>query len=202
CVGNFFLIEKILQPHFSQSLIITSGVFFAGLFSFFGKVSILFTEHKSTQYTWKVWAEELIMPLAATAFVGAWAFQTYSPTLASGMTFFVLAFFVFAGKLLLSQLSVLKNDWKEYQHEQRFEKNRSKELQAIAVDLSVINVKLHDWNEEMQQLGEKMAPFATEIARTEARRDMLIKIFESEFYLSRNYKSILSDKQINKLKLG
>jgi peptidoglycan hydrolase CwlO-like protein len=118
------------------------------------------------------------------------------------MTFFVLAFFIFAGKLLLSQLSVLKNDWKDYQYEQRFEKNRTKELQTIAVDIAVINVKLNDWHEELQQLGEKIAPFAIEIARTEARGDMLVKIFESEFYLSRNYKSQLSDKQINKLKLG
>jgi len=67
CVGNYFLIADTLQPLYSSSQWIAVGVFLAGMFNLFGRVSLFHDTDSSV--SWRRLLEEIGMPFAAALFV-------------------------------------------------------------------------------------------------------------------------------------
>ena len=199
CICNFYLIEQVFAPHFQQPVWVAAGVTLAGLFSLFARTSFFFTNPQSAPRHWKIWFEELLMPLAATAFVSVWAFETYPVAIAIALTIFVLGLFLISGKILLSLMTSIKTDFQDFVQERRFDHHARKMFRQTETDLALTELKLKDLYSEKDQLAEKTAPFHAQVVQVEARRDMLIKIFESEFYLSRSYKPRLTDQQRQEL---
>ena len=67
CVGNYFLIDDTLRLLYPNSQWIAIGVFLAGMFNLFGRVS-LFHDNDSN-VSWRRLLEEVGMPFAAALFV-------------------------------------------------------------------------------------------------------------------------------------
>jgi hypothetical protein len=200
CVGNFFLIRESLKPVFADNSWIALGVFLAGMFSLFGRIS-LFHDTES-RVTWKSLLEEIGLPFAAALFVFANVITHQTWWQAFALFVFVFFLFLFAGKLLLSNITVLRNDlqaWlnirKDRQDSVDNHYNWETECHTLQEEIDELRVK--KW-----QILREQSNAETERDRLYAKRDMLIKLFESEFYLARRMKNELTTRQLNLIQKG
>ncbi|MCF0063873.1 hypothetical protein MUK70_26720 [Dyadobacter chenwenxiniae] len=195
CIGNFFLIRESLKPAFADNSWIALGVFLAGMFSLFGKISLF--HDTDSRVTWKSLLEEIGLPFAAALFVFANVITYQTWWQAFALFVFVFFLFMFAGKLLLSNITVLWNDTKAWlnirKDSQEFADNNynwETECQTLQEEIDQLRVK--KW-----QILREQSTAETERDRLYAKRDMLVKLFESEFFLARRMKNELSTRQLN-----
>jgi hypothetical protein len=200
CIGNFFLIRESLKPAFADSSWIALGVFLAGMFSLFGRMS-LFHDIES-KISWRSLLEETGLPFAAALFVFANVLPYQGIWQAIALFVFVFFLFLFAGKLFLSTVTLLRNDlqvWFSIKQDKQYFVNNSKswedEMQVLQAEVDQLRVK--KW-----QILREQGQSETERDRIYARRDMLIKLFESEFSLARHMKNQLTNKQLQEIRKG
>jgi len=200
CVGNFFLIKESLKPAFAESSWIALGIFLAGMFSLFGRMS-LFHDTES-RVSWQSMLEETGLPFAAALFVFANALPYQGIWQAVALFVFVFFLFLFAGKLFLSTVTLLRKDlqiWFSVKQDKQYFVNNSKswenEMQVLQAEVDQLRIK--KW-----QILREQGQSETERDRIYARRDMLIKLFESEFSLARRMKNQLTNKQLQEIRKG
>ena len=198
CVGNYYLIEETLRPSFAASPLVALGVFLAGMFSLFGRISLF--HDTDSNVTGRRLLEEVGMPFATALFVVAQAWQHQTWWQATALFFFVFFLFLFAGKLLLSNITVLRNDlrvWLGTSREQRHTRENSEtwEEEVLRLREEIDALRVQKW-QVLRQQGEA----ETERDQLYARRDMLIKLFESEFYLARQMKGRLTERQLREIR--
>lgn len=200
CVGNFFLIRESLKPVFADNSWIALGVFLAGMFSLFGRIS-LFHDNES-RVTWKSLLEEVGLPFAAALFVFANVITHQTWWQAFALFIFVFFLFLFAGKLLLSNITVLRNDlqaWFNIRRDRQdyVENNYNWESECQTLQEEIDDLRVKKW-----QVLREQSNAETERDRLFAKRDMLIKLFESEFFLARRMKNELTTRQLNLIQKG
>ena len=200
CVGNFFLIRESLKPVFAESSWIALGIFLAGMFSLFGRISIF--HDTQSKVSWRPLLEEIGLPFAAALFVFANVLPTQGWFQASALFVFIFFLFLFAGKLFLSNITLLRTDLKAWLDPIREKKQHENE----AVDRETEILELQEQTDELRvkkwQVLRELSAVETERDRIYARRDMLIKLFESEFFLARRMKNQLTGKQLNYIQKG
>ena len=198
CVGNYYLIEETLRPAFASSSFVALGVFLAGMFNLFGRIS-LFHDTES-QVSWRRMLEEVGMPLAAALFVFAQALQTQRWWQAAALFVFVFFLFLFAGKLFLSNITVLRNDLRLWASARRERRESISHAQLWEEEIEHLDQKINNLRVQKWQVLRAQGTSESERARLHARRDMLIKLFESEFYLARSMKEKLSERQLREIR--
>ncbi len=198
CVGNYYLIEETLRPSFASSSFVALGVFLAGMFNLFGRISLF--HDTDSNVSWRRLLEEVGMPLAAALFVFAQAWQTQSWWQAMALFIFVFFLFLFAGKLFLSNTTVLRNDlrlWLTTVRGRRevIEHNQNWQAEVTQLEHEIDELRVKKW-----QILREQSSSESERDRLSARRDMLIKLFESEFFLARKMKGQLSERQLREIR--
>jgi hypothetical protein len=189
-IGNYFLIEESLRGQFEQSRLIAMGVFFMGMFSLFGRVSLLHDDEKET--TWRKLLEEIGMPLASAFFVFAQSYQNLPLLKSLSLFAFIFFLFLFAGKLLLGNLTVLKDDLSIYQKRNQLQKDKVKKVEEWEAQIEKLETEIETHRSDKQSIMPKLTKLSAYRAKINAHRDMLIKIFESEYNLARNYQHKLT----------
>ena len=193
CIGNFYLIEQSIRPNFGDNSLVAVGVFLAGMFNVFGKISIF---HDTTaKVGWRKILEEIGMPAASSVFVFAQVIQNQSIERALALLLFTFFLFLFAGKLLLSNLSVLTTEIGLLMNRVRLSRQkqvRDGQIQVLKSELTVLS----DQKWELTTSANRME---ADLTRLNARRDMLIKLFESEFNLARTLRNQLTGQQMGQL---
>lgn len=193
CVGNYFLIEETLRPAFEQSRLISVGVFLAGMFNLFSRTS--FFHESGSPTSRRRLLEEIGLPLAAALFVFAQAVQRQPFMQAIALLVFVFFLFLLSGKLLLGTLTVLRNDLRIYFRN----KNLKIEQQTSAVqwetEIEALRKEIDSLRVQKWQIIPDLNRSEAEFSRMNARRDMLIKLFESEYNLARTLKNQLTERQ-------
>ncbi|PSL25571.1 hypothetical protein [Dyadobacter jiangsuensis] len=200
CVGNFFLIRESLKPAFADNSWIALGVFLAGMFSLFGRISLF--HDTDSKVTWKSLLEEIGLPFASALFVFANVITYQTWWQAFALFVFVFFLFLFAGKLLLSNITVLRNDlqvWLNIRRDRQdfVENNYNWESECQTLQEEIDDLRVKKW-----QVLREQSHAETERDRLFAKRDMLIKLFESEFYLARRMKNELTTRQLNLIQKG
>ena len=198
CVGNYYLIEETLRPSFASSSFVALGVFLAGMFNLFGRISLF--HDTDSDLSWRRLLEEVGMPLAAALFVFAQAWQTQPWWQAISLFVFVFFLFLFAGKLFLSNTTVLRNDLRVWLTTLRGRRevighNQDWEAEIVQLNQEIDELRIKKW-----QVLREQSTSESERDRLYARRDMLIKLFESEFYLARKMKGKLSERQLREIR--
>lgn len=198
CIGNFFLIKESLKPAFAESTWISLGVFMAGMFSLFGRISMF--HDTESKVSWRSLLEEIGLPFAAALFVFANILPYQGIWQGIALFIFVFFLFLFAGKLLLSNVTVLRNDLhtlsnisRDRQESENNTQNWEGEIQSLKIEVDELRVK--KW-----QILREQGQAETERDRIFAKRDMLIKLFESEFSLARRMKNQLTSKQLQDIR--
>lgn len=194
-IGNYFLIEESLRGQFEQSKLIASGVFLAGMFNLFGRISFLHDEEKSS--TWKRLLEEIGMPLAAAFFVFAQIYAIKPPLNAWALLAFIFFLFMFSGKLLLGNLTVFKDDLTIFQKRNQLQQDKIKKVAEWEETIEKHKAAIEKHRQDKQSILPELTQLSTQNLKFKAQRDMLIKVFESEYHLAQNYRNRLNDKQIS-----
>ncbi|WP_229253677.1 hypothetical protein [Dyadobacter sp. NIV53] len=200
CIGNFFLIRQSLRPAFAESSWIALGIFLAGMFSLFGRISMF--HNVETKVTWRPLLEETGLPFAAALFVFANALPYQSWLQASALFVFVLFLFLFAGKLFLSNITVLRTDLQSWLGVMRDQKRYTDDSASWEEEILVLQEEVDELRVKKWQVVREQSAAETERDRLFAKRDMLIKLFESEFFLARRMKNQLTGKQLSYIQKG
>jgi hypothetical protein len=200
CAGNFFLIKESLKPSFAENTWIALGVFLAGMFSFFGRNSMF--NDKDSKVSRRAMLEEVGLPFAAALFIFAHVLPYQGIWQATTLFLFVFFLFLFGGKLFLSNITVLRNDLHalfntKRKAQERIENTRNweSEIQIRQEEIDALRVK--KW-----QILREQSQSEAERDRIYARRDMLVRLFESEFFLARYMKNQLTNKQLQDIRNG
>lgn len=198
CVGNYYLIDESIQPNFPQNhLFIAVGVLLAGMFNLFNPKSLF--HEKDTPVSWRNILEEVGMPLAASVFVFVQALEHQSVARSLALLFFTFFLFLFAGKLLLSNLTVTKNDMGLWLSNRRLEKDKVRKADGWEVELNQLKNEIDQQRVQKWQIIDELKAPEAELKRLNEKREMMIKLFESEFNLARSYREKLTNKQIKKI---
>ncbi|MDF7820439.1 hypothetical protein P1X15_22645 [Runella sp. MFBS21] len=194
CVGNYFLIDDTLRPLYPNSQWIAIGVFLAGMFNLFGRVS--FFHDTDSPVSWRRGLEEVGMPFAAALFVFVQALQNQNLVRAGALFVFVFFLFLFAGKLLLSNMTVLRNDLRIWLTGSSLKKEKMSKTDTWDAEINRLTSEIDELRVQKWQILPHLNRAEAELARVNARRDALIKMFESEFNLARQLRERLSDRQV------
>ncbi len=193
CVSNFYLIEQSLRPLYGNNQLVAVGVFLAGMFSLFGRMSVF--HDTDSKLNWRKLLEEIGMPAAAATFILVQAAQSQPIERALALFFFVFFLFLLSGKLLLSNLSALTTEVArllKQATDRRQKQVRCREVVDLQAQIDVLEA-------EKSQLVPAANRDEAELTRQNARRDMLVKLFESEFKLARTVREQLSERQLGQL---
>lgn len=195
CVGNYYLIDESILKNFPQNhRVIALGVFLAGMFNLFNPKSLF--HEKDTKISWRQLLEEVGMPLAASVFVFVQALETQSVLRSIALFLFVFFLFLFAGKLLLSNLTVLKTDSGIWLDNLRLEKDKVNKAKEWEEEIEKLKAEIDEQRMDKWKIVDTLKFPEAELKRLNERREMLVKLFESEFNLARSYREKLTGKQI------
>jgi len=198
CVGNYYLIDESIQPNFPQNhFFIALGILLAGMFNLFSATSIF--HEKDTAISWRHVLEEVGMPLAASVFVFVQALEHQSVARSLALLFFVFFLFLFAGKLLLSNLTVTKNDMGLWRGNRRLEKDKVNKVSEWDVETLRLKNEIDEQRIQKWKIIDELKAPEAELKRLNEKREMMIKLFESEFNLARSYREKLTGRQIKKI---
>lgn len=195
CVGNYYLIDESILTNFPENhYVIALGIFLAGMFNLFNPKSLF--HEKDSSISWRQLLEEVGMPLAASVFVFVQALDNQSLLRSFALFFFVFFLFLFAGKLLLSNLTVLKTDSGIWFDNLRLQKDKINKAQEWEDEITKLKLEIDEQRVEKWKIVDALKLPEAELKRLNERREMLVKLFESEFNLARSYREKLTGKQI------
>jgi hypothetical protein len=195
CVGNFYLIDTSLSVNFpTNHAPIAFGILLAGMFNLFGKLS--FFHEKNTSISWRQIAEEIGMPLAAAFFVFVQTIDNQTIIRSISLFGFVFFLFLFAGKLFLSNLSILKTELGLVSKNRKLQRDKKELIEKWETESQELEKEIDEFRIQKWQILPNLNKAEASLARYNSKRDSLIKLFESEFRLARSYRDRLSGKQI------
>jgi hypothetical protein len=198
CIGSFFLIDHSLTPNFTKNhQFIAIGVLLAGMFNLFGRFS--FFHEKNSSVSWRQLLEEISLPFTAALFVFTQSSGSQSVWQSVALFLFIFFLFMFSGKLVLSNLSVIKSDSLAWAKNMRLQKDQVQkkeqwESEVISFEKDIDDLRIEKWK-ILPSLNQAEAS----LERYHSKRDSLIKLFESEFRLARGYRDKLSGNQIKRI---
>ena len=199
-VGNFFLIDQAITPNYGQNRWIALGVFLAGMFNLFGRTSLLHENQDAQQQAlWKRLLKEFAMPLAASFFVFVQTLATKSTLEAYSIWAFCFFLFLFAGKLLLGNLTMLQRDLTIFYKQKTLKNDKIHKVNEWKNEIVNLKIEVANLRVQKQDILPILTALNTDLIQKNAQRDALIKLFESEFYLARNLKNQLSSRQIKSI---
>lgn len=195
CIGNYYLIDESILTNFPQNhYVIALGIFLAGMFNLFNSKSLF--HEKDSSISWRQLLEEVGMPLAASVFVFVQSLDNQTLLRSFALFFFVFFLFLFAGKLLLSNLTVLKTDSGIWFDNLRLQKDKINKAQEWEDEITKLKLEIDEQRVEKWKIVDTLKLPEAELKRLNERREMLVKLFESEFHLARSYREKLTGKQI------
>ncbi len=198
CAGNYSLIEQTLQQGFQQSEWVALGVFMAGMFNLFGSVSVFHDHERTKPGFWRL-LEETGMPIAASLFVFAQAWEYQSWWRAAALFFFVLFLFLFTGKLFLGMVTVFREDLYKWIHNRKDVRKEAEDKTAFEEEMLLLNEEIDEIRTQKWQRVKEQGASEEQKSKILAKRDMLIKLFESEFDLARQVKNAGRIKGVSEL---
>lgn len=198
CVGNYYLIDESILPNFPQNhFFVALGVLLAGMFNLFNPKSLF--HEKDTPVSWRNVLEEVGMPLAASVFVFVQALEHQSTARALALLLFTFFLFLFAGKLLLSNLTVTKNDMSTWLSNRKLKSDKVSKADTWELELNQLKNEIDDQRVQKWKIIDELKAPEAELKRLNEKKEMMIKLFESEFNLARSYREKLTSKQIKKI---
>ncbi len=198
CVGNFFLIDHSLTPNFGENhAFIAVGVLLAGMFNLFGRIS--FFHEKKTSVSWRQLLEEVSLPFAAAFFVFTQSVDNQTLLRAVSLFLFVFFLFMFSGKLVLSNLSVIKTDSLAWSKNVRLRRDKITKKDLWETEITELEQAIDALRVDKWHILPSLNQAEAALERYNSKRDSLIKLFESEFRLARSYRDKLSGNQLKRI---
>jgi hypothetical protein len=190
-VGNYFLIRASIRQNFpTEYEWVALGVFLTGMFSLFNPKSIL--HHQETKISWKTAVEELGIPAAAAIFVLVNVIEKMPFYQSIGLFLFVFFVFLVSGKVLLSNVSQLKEQWSIFNKNIILKKNKYDAANSWKIQLKQNEEKIEELRVKKWRIIPDLNENEAIIQKINAEKETLIHIFKSEYHLAQSFKSKLS----------
>ncbi|NBA86580.1 hypothetical protein GVN16_12455 [Emticicia sp. CRIBPO] len=198
CIGNYFLISRNIQVGFPENYQwISVGVFLAGMFNLYNPTSVFHS--KDSGMTWKSALEEFGIPLAASFFVFVQVYES-QPLLKSLALFgFIFFLFLFSGKILLGNITVLKADISKWLSNRNTKNDQNSKVEYWDSQIKSLHDQIDQLRVEKWKIIPDLNKTEARLEKYKAKRDSLIHVFQSEFLLARGYKANLNPAQIKKI---
>ena len=103
---------------------------------------------------------------------------------------------------MLSNITVLRNDLKIWLTGTNLKKEKSTKTETWDGEVARLTAEIDALRVQKWQILPNLNKAEAELARLNARRDALIKLFESEFYLARQLRERMTDKQWREFEKG
>lgn len=184
--GNFFLIDEAIKNTYPQNhLLISVGVFLAGMFSLFQPKSVLHDTQSSISF--RSLLEEIGLPFAASFFVFVQIFPIKS--ILASIALFILTFFLFlfTGKLLLGNLSIIRKEWEIWQQNKTVKRKLKK---IYAVEKEIIQEskdEIKELQSKRKSLSDKQSEEQQKLEALHQQMESLLQLFQSEYDLATTF---------------
>lgn len=196
--GNFFLIDTVMRSAYPEMhFLVSIGVFFAGMYSFFTGRSFL--QHSDEEINWRKVLSETLLPFSASVFVFLQALGSMSTGLSVGLFLFVFSLFLYSGKLFLENISLFKEDLDVWKRNLEVSRNRNKGISGLEEKLQVISMELNEIRMEKWKIIPELNKAEGKLEELKNQKQALIHLFESEFKLARSYRDKLTRAEIKKI---
>ncbi|TAE22604.1 MAG: hypothetical protein EAZ91_23400 [Cytophagales bacterium] len=194
-IGNYFLIETTLRPAYpTNTNAVALGVFLAGMFGLFSRTSLF--HDPTTRPSVRRVLEEVALPVSAACFVWITALKTGSTGAASALGLFMLGLFLFGGKLLLGLLTVLRNDLRAHTDNRQLQRDQRTLTAHYNTEIADLRREIDTFRTQKWQLLPDLSRAEASRDRLLARRDMLVRLFESEFNLARSVRGRVKSEEL------
>jgi hypothetical protein len=192
-IGNYYLVDETLKPHFSESRLIAIGVFLAGIFGLYNRTTVAYETNSTV--TFRRLLADAGLPFAASFFVFVQAIQSQSPLKAIGLFLFIFVLFLAAGKLIPGLLTALQTDFRYWFQGKNLEKEQKSKTVEWENEINLLTISVDAIRVQKWQLLPQLNRVESELSRINTRRDLLIHLFENEFNLARSLRDRLSERQ-------
>lgn len=185
-IGNFFLIDESIKNTYPQNhLLISLGVFLAGMFSLFQPKSVL--HDLQSRVGFRSILEEVGLPFAASFFVFVQVFSVLS--ILESLALFILTFFLFlfTGKLLLGNLSIIRKEWESWQ-QNRDNKQKLKKINAEEKEFIQLNREhVIELQAKRKILSDQQSEEEQKLEALNQQMESLLQLFQSEYDLATTF---------------
>jgi len=197
CVFAFFIIYDLVELSFSQPVLISLGIYAAGMFGLFTKFSF-FYKHDTTiqkqQFLFQILLE-VGLPVTACVYVVVHAYERIGLTKSIAAFFFILFVFLFSGKLLLSIVGLLQSDVLKLRNNMNAGKLRSTYKLAALEKINQLEAYISSIESRILELNEVLSKILSQ-ETLEAKKVTRINIFLSEYHLAKGYKESIKKENI------
>lgn len=196
---NFWLVYDHLAPHWQHPWLVTAGVYFFGSLSLFNKDSFVYSgELKPTpgSYPWRLWAEEFVIPLAATLFILCWSDSGLGWLRLSATFLVIYLLFVFAGKALLGQLLKVPAEFRILQQNRVASRFRGYEQVLAKKEIADAEARLLALTDKVAAAETTRGEHLKALELLKREQETRIAYFMSEFSLARATRNSLSSRQL------
>lgn len=206
---TFFAIYQWLRPNWDYPLLTALGVYCFGALSLYAKRSFLYQAGPSPadgqtpngRDAWKIYLEELGIPLVATLFILFWGAQEvpWPQMLSFGLLLYFL--FLFSGKGLLSSIQRLPREFATLRANWTKRRNARAEMVAKKQELAELVQAGETRYAQMSELAQQRKILEIEISGLEKKSAVTVAYFLSEYHLARSASSTLNSEQLTKLSM-
>lgn len=180
----------------------TTAVYLFGAFSLFNRWALVYSpeneekeEHHLKREGWKVYTEEMVIPLIAAAYV---VFRGYNarPT-GEVLVFFllILSLFIFAGKGLLNVLIKLKLEFAELTANRRLRRLQKEKIRDIQDKIVELKSKIQETIDLRKTTEQLLMELEKSLSVLEAQGETHVALFLSEYELARAARKSMSNRQ-------
>lgn len=191
---NFSLIYETLGQSSRYPLWLSLGVYLFGMLSLVRRMAIVYSDEReivpdklSVENRWKIYAEEIGIPVIAAFFVVLYG-KTPSPAHAALVLLLVTALFLYAGKGFWQSWLHLHEEYTVWQNNRVMRRNRAARAVEIEKEIQQTKTMVEQKQQAMGGLEVNIRMQRMQMTRAEAQKAAAIHYFKSEFDLARSTK--------------
>lgn len=168
-------------------ILIALGVYTFGLFSAFQKHHQIYPaeqENIPRRQLWKVYLEEFMIPVVATAFVLSGIEQKMTPFQWIGIGGVLLFLFLFAGKGLFLSISSISSEFKVRMENRLKNKYRKTTKRKLQLKIAKLEGKIDQLEQDLATVQDKKLDRSLQLEKLKRKKETVIAYFMSEFKLA------------------
>jgi len=197
-VLSFWLVFQWMAPRVAYPLLMTLGVYMFGSLSLFNNVAYFYQSRAelrtaSRREFWKIWLEEIGIPVIAAAFVIFWGFEPGGWIDKIVLFLLVLFVFLFAGKAFLSALNGVQQEYQILRSNRLKSLFRKRRLREIKTEMEEVESGIKQLEEENTRLREEKRRDRIRSKQYEQDRESKVSYFLSEYRLAKTAKASFAE---------
>lgn len=188
---NFLIIQQHLELVWRGfSWLLSGGIFLFGMIAVYQEKSIFFNHddeagtEKEKPEKWKLWLQELGIPLAVIIFIGSTTYQVYPLAYQFGVLFMEAVFFLLFGKGIMRLYQQLFQIRRENRLLKDAHQKNTKRIEELEQKLETSRQRLKDQEEESIRLMDEKQSVTESLTEVEQKRETACRLFLSEFFLA------------------